>query len=90
MNSLQSGCFYSSTGPEILDFRVAGDAITIRTSPAAAIYLVGGIWQGDRIVARPGESVCCFERARDPSWRYVRAVVVDAYGRKAWTNPIQM
>ena len=88
MSALRSGCCYSSTGPVIHDFRVENGVAEVRCSPAAAIYFVAHSWHGRRRKAEEGRSIRKFSAPVGQDWVYVRAVVVDHAGRKAWTNPV--
>jgi predicted metal-dependent phosphoesterase TrpH len=87
LRALRRGAFYASCGPVIHDFRVSGGKVRVRCSAAAKIQLAGGPGQGARLRAARGRSVTRFA-INVPKWAYVRAVVTDAAGRKAWTNPI--
>jgi hypothetical protein len=84
--ALKEGHNYSTTGPLIEALEVAGDHILARTSPVAAIALVGRGSRADTI-ARPG-----LTEARLPLAKYAgdwcRLVAMDETGRTAWTNPI--
>ncbi len=94
--ALASGCGYSSTGPRIHDFRVrrrprgrhGRGVIEVRCSPAEFIYLSAQTYHGARRMAEPGRSIRRFSWPVGTDWTYVRAIVVDHRGRKAWTNPI--
>ena len=87
LDALKAGAFYSSCGPEIYDFRVEDGRAYVECSPVSRIQfrqfnipyhmvLGEGITRGD-IALR-----------RSSSAQYIRAVVVDSLGRRAWTNPI--
>ena len=88
MSALRSGCYYSSTGPEIRDFRIRGGIAEISCSPAAAVYFIGHFSNGARRQAEAGKSIRKFSHPVGENWKYVRAVVTDHAGKKAWTNPI--
>lgn len=86
VQALHAGHYYASEGPEIHDIRRSGDMIEIHCTPARAIMLVGPISQSARAHGRN------LTRATLPLDRFegdwCRAVVVDAAGRRAWSNPI--
>lgn len=88
MGALRSGCYYASTGPRIHDFRVRGGSAELRCSPVETIYLMGYPSHGERRRAGEGKGVRKLAVPVAPGWKYVRGVVVDHRGRKAWTNPI--
>lgn len=84
--ALMAGHYYASQGPEIHDIACAGDALAIACSPAAAVMLVGPVSTNARHIGRN------VTRARLPlepfRGGWCRAVVVDAMGRRAWSNPL--
>ncbi len=88
MNALRKGCYYSSTGPTIREFRVRRGVAEVSCSPVKAIYFVAHSHNGDRRLAKTGKSIRKFSHPVGEDWRYVRAVVTDHAGLKAWTNPI--
>jgi hypothetical protein len=90
IEAVQTGCSYSSSGPVVLDFAVRRRHVEIECSPAVAIYLLAQDAHGDRALPRQGKTIRCYRRQVHKNWNYVRAVVVDAGGRKAWTNPIYL
>ncbi|NIA07666.1 MAG: hypothetical protein GWP14_08555 [Actinobacteria bacterium] len=87
LRALRSGGCYVSCGPKVHDFRITRGKIRLRCTAAVKIYFVGGPGQGDRRRAKESKSINTFSVAV-PDWPYVRAVIVDERGRKAWTQPI--
>ena len=87
LKCLRRGACYASCGPKVHDFRIADGKLRLRCSPAAKIQFVAGPVQGVRRRAEAGRSITAFS-IDVPTWPYVRAVVTDHAGRKAWTNPI--
>jgi hypothetical protein len=88
LHALRNGRFYASTGPEIYNVQVEDDEVVIRCSPAASIHAIGNRWFCN--VARSVSGLGITE-ARLPLWEgqtYVRAEVVDRFGKYAWSNPI--
>jgi hypothetical protein len=90
--SLKAGAYYSTQGPRIERLEQEGDRLRVTTSPAYAVGLTGG---GDRWLHDS-------ERRDDTSAQvteamfelgpfegsYCRVTVIDADGRRAWSNPI--
>ncbi|MBR3505200.1 MAG: CehA/McbA family metallohydrolase [Clostridia bacterium] len=90
LKALKEGAFYSSCGPEIYDFYVDKAEAHIECSPVKSIQFVH-LRIPYRLVkpAEGEESVTGgVTKLRDASTPYIRAVVTDAEGRRAWTNPI--
>ncbi len=90
MKAIRSGAYYASCGPKIHDFRVEGGRVSVRCSPARAIYFKSIASEGERRVAKPGKTVRGFSMDVEDCWEFVRAVVTDAAGKQAWTNPIYL
>jgi hypothetical protein len=85
--ALKAGHFYASQGPEIHDVELAGDAVHVASSACVTVIAQGA---GTAAVARHGASMT---RTTVPAGRlqgspFVRVTVVDAAGRRAWSNPV--
>lgn len=88
LEALRLGRFYASTGPEIHNVRVENGEVTIRCSPAVLISAIGERWLCNTVHSSTAMGVM---EARMPLWdgqTYVRAEVVDRFGKIAWSNPI--
>lgn len=87
LQALKDGAFYASQGPEIRAIALEGDVAEVECSAAVSVIAQG---QGSGAVAVHGLSMT---RARVPLQRlgaspWVRVTVIDAAGRRAWSNPI--
>ena len=94
LQALKNGHYYSSQGPQIHELSLAGDELTIGCSPVNAISVMGG---NSRTVGRFGRAITgatvklsdleksWVEVERSP---WLRIAVIDAAGKRAWTNPI--
>ena len=87
LKALESGAFYASCGPEIYDFYVEDGQAHIKCSPVKEIRFVHLRVPYPLHAAPYGEVIT---EASDAvrTGDYIRAVVVDTFGRRAWTNPI--
>ena len=86
LSALENGEFYASCGPEIYDFYIEDRQVYINCSPASQILLRN--FTNPYKVIR-GENLTGGQfKLRDNCTDYIRAEVVDAQGRRAWTNPI--
>ncbi|MBR6966887.1 MAG: PHP domain-containing protein [Clostridia bacterium] len=85
LQALEEGAFYASCGPEIYDFHIRDGRAYVDCSDAAGVS-----FHTLRMPLRrtAGEHVTHAECDIRDGIRYVRAVVTDALGRRAWTNPI--
>lgn len=94
--ALKAGAFYSSQGPRIHDLSISARETRIECSPAHAITLVTG---SSRALSKIGRHIteatfdmsglaAGYRASGAPAW--VRATIIDAAGRRAWSNPIWM
>ena len=86
LQALKDGAYYSSQGPEIHHISIEGDELVVHCSPAAAVMLLGPVSTNERALGRN------FTKARLPieafKGQWCRLSVVDALGRRAWSNPL--
>lgn len=88
--ALKAGDFYTSQGPVIHDISLSEDRRTIRvvSSPAVSVYARGRA-DGQTMASKHGAHVT---HSTFPIGAhlgsYVRIIVVDAAGKRAWSNPI--
>lgn len=90
MDALRAGAFYASCGPEILDFGYANGAYFLRCSPVAEICFVGRGAQGRSFRGGHGELLHEAQWSASQSLPYIRAMVTDSVGRRAWTQPLAL
>lgn len=85
--ALKAGAFYSSQGPELRDVVIEGDRVTVESSAVVSL-IVQGQGTASRAVhgASMTRSTMTLERFAASPW--LRVTVVDAAGRRAWSNPI--
>lgn len=88
LEALKAGRFYASTGPEIRGVEIRGDAVAVSCSPASVVLLSG---HGCATAAVEGAAMT---RAAVPLEKlgrspWMRVTVIDAAGRRAWTNPFR-
>lgn len=86
LDALKRGDYYASTGPEILAIERSGRELSVMTSPARSIVLVGAQAEA---VARHGDGLT--HATLDlgifaDTW--CRLVVTDAAGKRAWSQPM--
>lgn len=85
LEALKTGSFYTSTGPQIYDFYVEDDEIHVVCSPCERIYVCGQHRAHQRKI---GRHVTEFVTKLKGKEKLVRAEVMDAAGRSAYSNPI--
>ena len=89
LKAVRTGCCYSTHGPKIHDFRVEKGKVKIRCTPAQAIHIMSKPAAGYKFVPS-GKTITSMTVDVEPHWPYIRAVVTDPTGKKAWTNVIQL
>jgi hypothetical protein len=100
LEALQAGAFYSTQGPEILNFGVReaevevggvtrqAPVVSVECSSARSIVFKAQRSRGKRFLAPEGETLTRAEYPILRGEKYVRVEVSDPLGRKAWTNPL--
>ena len=85
--SLKAGTFYSSQGPELRDVRIEGNRVVVESSAVGSVIVQGA---GTGAKGVHGHSMTRTEvpteRLNDSPW--LRVTVIDAEGKRAWSNPI--
>ena len=89
LSALQQGKFYSSCGPVIHDFYVEDGIAHIVCDPVSRIQFISER-HPTRQFSAGSDGLLLTEAQLDlnNNFDYIRACVVDAQGRRAWTNPI--
>lgn len=99
--ALRAGRSYGSAGPRLLGVEVDDAAVEVRCSPARAVRLRSGAWDGCGVTADPlachwrGQVLARDERGlitaarfeHPEEWPWGRVEVEDEAGRRAWGNP---
>ncbi len=87
LESLKAGTFYSSQGPEIRNIVITDNAIVVESSAVVSLIVQA---PGNLAKAVHGASMT---RSQMPLQRFsasnwIRITVIDAAGKRAWSNPI--
>jgi len=88
VEAIRAGRFYSSCGPAFHAIERDGREVSVWTSPAQFIRLVGPAYQGKRVGSFDGATIeaATFEVPED--WAYAYLEIEDTQGRRAWTNAL--
>lgn len=86
VEALKEGHYYSSTGVELHDVHLDGDELVVKCSPATGVYLQGKGSRATQVLGRDLTNVR-LEATQLRKHGYMRVTVVDAQGRRAWSNP---
>ncbi len=89
MNAIAAGHTYASTGPVITDFRIENGTVSLTCSSAAQIlFYFNGAGGGRRFTSKPDKPLTEVQMKFASSVKWIRAEVIDADGKHAWTNPL--
>ena len=88
MDALRKGCYYASCGPIIEDFRVTDGTVHVECSPATEVHFMCHSFKGTSLYVDDGEPITQADFTLKEGSKFVRVEVVDARGRRAWTNPL--
>jgi PHP domain len=91
--ALKAGAYYATQGPAIARLALDGDELHVACSPCARILLTGPgrLWRRWRWRVAPPDAPPLTEAAfsiSDFRGGFCRVTVVDADGRRAWSNPV--
>lgn len=87
VDALKAGRFYSSQGPEIHALQVSSTEVIVECSPASSIIALGRGSAGAFSTA-PGQRTARLPLDKFRKGGWLRVVVVDEAGRRAWSNPV--
>jgi len=85
--ALKAGRFYSSQGPDLRGIWHEGDRVRVACSAATTVIVQG---QGNSAAMVTGHSLseATIELGRMARSPWLRVTVIDAAGKRAWSNPI--
>ena len=89
--ALKAGHFYASQGPRLDDVRFIEGELRVSCSPVHAITVLGGACKTATRLGRDiVDAAFPLEKLRDVAGKrgWVRVAILDAGGRRAWTNPL--
>ena len=90
VRALLAGDYYSSSGPDIINWGVSDDRAWVDCSPCERVNLIAGgpMGAGETVIAPEGAPLTHAEFALRGTETYLRIECVDERGRTAWSNPI--
>ncbi len=87
VEALKAGRYYSSQGPEIHALQVSCTEVIVECSPATTIVALGRGSAG-AFSTSPGQTSARLPLDKFRKGGWLRVVVVDEAGRRAWSNPV--
>ena len=91
VGALDAGRFYASRGPRFSQIEVEDGEIRVSCSPVCRILFHSNLaWVGGRCRAEKGQTEAVYKFNRERMERFVRVILIDEEGRRAWSNPIDL
>lgn len=93
MAALRQGRYHASCGPEFHSLRLEGDQLLLTCSPVEHIVFLSDLpWAPSRNLTGEGLTEGSYRLSREgqPPVSFLRVVLIDAQGRRAWANPIRL
>lgn len=88
IDALENGEYYSSTGPEIVDFQIMNNKAYVKCSGVKQIRFIPDTIFGHSYMAKEGSLQTECEHKLLGNESFLRIEVMDLYGKKAWSNPV--
>jgi hypothetical protein len=88
LEAIRQGHFYASQGPAIEDWTIQDATIHVRSSPVRQIQIQAPNGRGRVVHASEEEMIAEAEITLPELPPYLRVTCIDAYGKRAWTNPV--
>lgn len=88
LSSIKDGKFYATTGPRILDYRIEGQTIKIKTSPVKKIIFYSNMRNCKNIYDKNNDDINYGEYIIKGDEFYIWAKIIDQNGNIAWAQPI--
>lgn len=88
IQAIKEGKFYATTGPKILDYRIANGKLEIETSPVKRIIFYSNMRKCKNIFSEDGNEITKAEYQIRGEEFYIWAKIIDKYGNMAWAQPI--
>ena len=85
--ALKAGHFYATQGPLLHDLAWHDDHVEVHCSPAEAVVVLGHGSNAQPVLA-PAQTRVTIPYGRAAGSPFLRLLVIDAAGRRAWSNPI--
>lgn len=91
MAALKARDYHASQGPRILSADYENGVVTVKTSPVSHITFHSDLpWAPERCVSGEGLTQASYRVHPGYGERFVRVVVTDREGKKAWLNPFRV
>ena len=86
--ALKAGDFYASQGPQLRDVQVFADRVEVECSAVACVIVQGHGMAAKAVHGHSMTRATVSLKGRFEGSPYLRVTVIDAAGKKAWSNPV--
>lgn len=91
ITALHLGRSYATLGPVFSQVSYDGDTVTVSCSPVSKIFFHTNLpWAPNRAVESEGLTTAQYKVQHDMGDKYVRVIIEDEKGLRAWANPFQV
>lgn len=93
MDALRRGAYHASCGPQIHSLSLEGGLVRVTCSPVQHIIFLSNLpWAPKRNFTGEGLSEASYQVKLSGSFpeTFLRVIIIDKEGRKAWANPIRL
>ncbi|MDD4081224.1 MAG: hypothetical protein PHP02_07405 [Eubacteriales bacterium] len=91
MEAMRRGDYHASQGPRILSADYQDGVVSVRTSPVRHITFHSNLpWTPGRCVSGEGITRGSYHVRKESGERFIRVIIEDRNGRKAWLNPFKL
>jgi hypothetical protein len=88
LDAIRLGNFYATQGPEFKSIACTQNDVKVETSPVVYVRLIGPRRAGKWINGTKKNPLLKAEFELPPDWPYARLEIEDAFGKRAWSNPL--
>ena len=89
--ALDAGAFYASRGPRFRQIEIEGDEIRVECEPVRQIVFHSDLpYVRNRCVCGDNLTEATYKINSERLERFVRVILIDGQGRRAWANPIDV
>lgn len=91
LKALDEGAYYATRGPRFEQVEVTDDEIRVKCSKVKYVVFHSNLpWVGGRTVSGEEMTEATYKISRARGESFVRIILVDEEGRRAWANPIEI
>lgn len=88
MGALRAGRYYATQGPRFHSVTLSGDEVQVTCDPVRHVIFHSNLtWSDGRCASGQGVTQASYRVSRRRGESFVRVVLEDAQGRRAWMNP---